>query len=110
MVRKSNTWALLQQPAFCSISGTGSSSVSSVSVGRPAFVISGASGPCASKVNGIFDVTEELSGGRCVCIKRDEPDVCLHFWEPYICICILRHQLHDRAATLGANATPPKDL
>jgi hypothetical protein len=69
-------------PSFCSISGTGSSSVSSLSVCRPAFVISGASGPCASKVNGIFDVTEELSCGRCVCIKRDDPDVCLHFWEP----------------------------
>ena len=33
---------------------------------RVAIVISGASGPCASKVNGVFYATDELSGGRFV--------------------------------------------
>jgi hypothetical protein len=31
-------------------------------------------------VNGVFYATEELSGGECVYIKRDNPDVCIHFW------------------------------
>jgi hypothetical protein len=48
---------------------------------RVAVEISGASGPCALKVNGVFDATEELSGGQCVYVKRDDPDVCVHFWE-----------------------------
>ncbi len=48
---------------------------------RVALVVSGASGPCSSKVNGVFYATEELSGGQCVYIKRDNPDVCIHFWD-----------------------------
>lgn len=47
---------------------------------RVAIVISGASGPCASKVNGVFYATDELSGGGCVYIKRDNPDICIHYW------------------------------
>jgi hypothetical protein len=48
----------------------------------PSFVISGASGPCATKVNGVFDATEELSCDQFVYIKRDDPEICLHFWKP----------------------------
>ncbi len=45
-----------------------------------ALVVSGASGPCALKVNGVFDATDELSGGQSVYIKRDNADICIHFW------------------------------
>ena len=31
-------------------------------------------------MNGVFYATEELSGGECVYIKRDNADVCIHFW------------------------------
>ena len=47
---------------------------------RVALVISGATGPCAPKVNGLFDATDESSGGQTVYIKRDNPDTCVHFW------------------------------
>lgn len=66
----------------CGICATCCSSVSSCfgDLSRVALVISGASGPCASRVNGVYYATEELSGGECVYIKRDHPDVCIHFW------------------------------
>jgi hypothetical protein len=48
---------------------------------RETLVISGASGPCASRVNGVFCATEETSGGQRVYLKRENPDICIHFWE-----------------------------
>ena len=70
----------------CSACGLCEKCCSSVSacfgdVVREAVVVSGASGPCAARINGVFYVSDELSGGRCVYIKRDDPDVCIHFWE-----------------------------
>jgi hypothetical protein len=48
---------------------------------RETLEISGASGPSAIKINGVFDATEELSGGQRVYVKRDDPSICVHFWE-----------------------------
>jgi hypothetical protein len=48
---------------------------------RDAVVVSGASGPCATKVNGVFYVSDEKSGGQIVYIKREDPDICIHFWQ-----------------------------
>ena len=69
----------------CSACGLCATCCSSVSfcfgdLSRVALVISGASGPCAFRVNGVFYATDELSGGQCVYIKRNNPDVCVHFW------------------------------
>jgi ankyrin repeat protein len=47
---------------------------------RVSLVISGASGPQAFIVNGIFDASEEIFQGQSVYIKRNNPELCIHFW------------------------------
>jgi len=46
---------------------------------RASLAVSGATGPCADKVNGTFFATEELSNGRIVYEKCDDSTLCIHF-------------------------------
>jgi hypothetical protein len=46
---------------------------------RSALAISGATGPCAQKINGTFYASDMSSCGQTVYLKRADPDVCILF-------------------------------
>ena len=48
---------------------------------RPVVFISGATGPRAAAINGLYDRTGEISGGYAVYSKRGDSSVCIEHYE-----------------------------